>query len=90
MTSRSATLVLYRQNPADPRCGAVLTANLQTDKVAKQQYLTLSEEHALSDYVLRTSKRVYPLLIEFSRSLALVIARQRSSALPILAISDDA
>jgi hypothetical protein len=50
------------------------------DKAAKQQYLTPSEENALLDYVLRMSERGYPLPVKFLRSLALVIARQRSSA----------
>ena len=58
------------------------------DKAAKQQYLTPAEEKALLDYVLRMSKRGYPLPVKFLRSLALVIARQRSSAFQIPADDD--
>jgi Tc5 transposase DNA-binding domain len=60
----------------------------QKDKAAKQQYLTPYEEHALVDYVLRMSEHGYPLPVKFLRSLALVIARQRSSAFQIPAIND--
>jgi hypothetical protein len=52
----------------------------QRDKAAKQQFLTPHEENALVDYLLRMSERGYPLPVKFLRSLALVIARQRSSA----------
>jgi hypothetical protein len=43
----------------------------QTDKAAKQQYLTSIEEKALLDYVLRTSERGYPLPVKLLRSLSL-------------------
>jgi hypothetical protein len=58
------------------------------DKAAKQQYLTPCEEKALLEYVLRMSERGYPLLIKFLCSLALVIARQRSSAFQIPSADD--
>ena len=58
------------------------------DKAAKQQYLTPSEEKAPVDYVLRTSERGYPLPVKFLRFLALVIARQRSSAFQTPAIDN--
>jgi hypothetical protein len=60
----------------------------RTDKAAKQQYLTPVEEKALLDYVLRTSERGYPLPVKFLHSLALVIARQRSSAFQTPAVDD--
>jgi hypothetical protein len=60
----------------------------QRDKTAKQQYLSPCEENALLDYVLRMPERGYPLPVKFLRSLALVIARQRSSAFQIPAIND--
>jgi DDE superfamily endonuclease/Tc5 transposase DNA-binding domain len=53
------------------------------DKAAKQQYLTPQEEKALLDYVLRMSERGYPLPVRALRSLAQVIARQRSSTFQI-------
>ncbi len=53
------------------------------DKAASQQYLNPREEEALVDYVLRMAERGYPLPVKFLRSLALVIARQRSSAFQI-------
>jgi hypothetical protein len=59
------------------------------DKAAKQQYLTPAEENALLDYVLRMSERGYPLPVIFLRSLALVIARQRSSAFQTPADDDN-
>jgi hypothetical protein len=58
------------------------------DKAAKQQYLTPSEENALLEYVLRTSERRYPLPVKFLRFLALLIARQRSSAFQTPAVDD--
>ena len=58
------------------------------DKAAKQRYLTPSEEKALTDYALRTSERGYPLPVKFLRFLALVIARQRSSAFQTPAVND--
>jgi hypothetical protein len=78
---RSVRLLLCYQSPANLRCGAAHTGKpSRTDKAAKQQYLTPVEEEALLDYVLRTSECGYPLPVKFLRSLALVIARQRSSA----------
>ncbi|OGE47263.1 hypothetical protein PENARI_c052G08478 [Penicillium arizonense] len=53
------------------------------DKAAKQQYLTAQEEQALVEYVLRLADNGYPLPVRFLRSLALVIARQRSSTFQI-------
>lgn len=58
------------------------------DKAAKQQYLTLQEESALVEYVLRMSDNGYPLPVKFLRSLALTIARQRSSTFQIPSITD--
>jgi hypothetical protein len=58
------------------------------DKAAKQQYLTPYEEKALLEYILRISERGYPLSVKFLRSLALVIARQRSSAFQIPTAAD--
>jgi hypothetical protein len=57
-------------------------------KAASQQYLSPREENALVDYFLRMSERDYPLPVKFLRSLALVIARQRSSAFQIPAAGD--
>jgi hypothetical protein len=54
----------------------------QRDKAAEQQYLTPYEESALLDYVLHMSERGY------MRSLALMIAHQRSFAFQISAIDD--
>jgi hypothetical protein len=58
------------------------------DKAAKQQYLTLQEESALVEYVLRMSDNGYPLPVKFLRSLAFTIARQRSSTFQIPSITD--
>ena len=58
------------------------------DKATKQQYLTPCEEKALLEYVLRMSERGYPLPVKFLSSLALVIARQRSSAFQIPTADD--
>jgi hypothetical protein len=54
------------------------------DKAANQQYLAPQEEQALVEYVLRLAKNGYPLPVKFLRSLALVIARQRSSTFQII------
>ncbi|KAJ5904761.1 uncharacterized protein N7473_001677 [Penicillium subrubescens] len=54
------------------------------DKAANQQYLTPQEEQALVEYVLRLANNGYPLPVKFLRSLALVIARQRSSTFQII------
>ena len=59
------------------------------DKAAKQQYLTPCEEKALVEYVLRLSARGHPLPVKYLRSLALVIARRRSSTFQIPTIHDD-
>jgi hypothetical protein len=48
-------------------------------KGAKQQYLTIQEEKALVNYLLRISKNGYPLPVKFVRTLALVIVRQCTS-----------
>jgi hypothetical protein len=61
------------------------------DKAANQQYLTPCEENVLLEYVLRMSECGYPLPVKFLRSLALVIARQRSplsKSLPPPMVSD--
>ncbi|KAF2174363.1 hypothetical protein K469DRAFT_487400, partial [Zopfia rhizophila CBS 207.26] len=49
------------------------------EKAKRQQYLTPSEENALVEYLLRMSNNGFPIPINFLRSLALIIARQRSS-----------
>jgi hypothetical protein len=54
------------------------------DKAANQQYLTPQEEQALVEYVLRLANNGYPLPVKFLRSLALVIAQQRSSTFQII------
>jgi hypothetical protein len=59
------------------------------DKAAKQQYLTPQEEKALMEYVPPMSENGYPLPVKFLRSLALTIARQRSSAFQIPSVGDD-
>jgi hypothetical protein len=51
----------------------------QRDKAANQQYLTPQEERALVNHVLRMAENGYPLPVSFLRSLAVIIARQRSS-----------
>jgi hypothetical protein len=51
--------------------------------------ISLYEEKALVDYVLRIAERGYPLPVKFLRSLAVVIARHRSSAFQIPATDDD-
>jgi hypothetical protein len=48
------------------------------EKATGQQYLTPSEEKALVNYVLRMSDYGYPVPVKYLRSLAFVIARQRS------------
>jgi hypothetical protein len=55
----------------------------RADKAASQQYLNPCEEKALVDYILCIANRGYPLSVKFLRSLALVIARQRSSPFQI-------
>src|SRR5271167_1152821 len=42
-------------------------------KGANKQYLTIQEEKALVNYLLRMSKNGYPLPVKFVRTLALVI-----------------
>jgi hypothetical protein len=54
------------------------------DKAANQQYLTPQEEQALVEYVLRLADNGYPLPVKFLRSLARVIAQQRSSTFQII------
>lgn len=49
------------------------------DKASHQQYLSVSEEKALLEYVLRMADRGYPLPVKFLRTLAVVIARRRIS-----------
>lgn len=61
----------------------------RADKAASQQYLSSQEEKALVDYVLRMADRGYPLLVKFLRSLALVIAHQRSSPSQIPVVESD-
>lgn len=50
------------------------------EKAAGQQYLSPQEEKALVAYALRMSRNGFPIPVKFLRSLAYVIARQRSSA----------
>jgi hypothetical protein len=58
-------------------------------KGAKQQYLTIQEEKALVNYVLRMSRNGYPLPVKFVRTLALVIVRQRVSIFQTPTTEDD-
>ena len=51
------------------------------EKAEGQQYLTPSEEKALASYLLRMSNNGFPIPVKFLRSLALIIACQRSSSL---------
>jgi len=53
------------------------------EKAEGQQYLTPSEEKALVHYLLRISNNGFPIPVKFLRSLALIIARQRSSAFQV-------
>ena len=48
------------------------------EKAKRQQHLNPSEEKALVKYLLRMSNNGYPIPIEYLRSLAVVIAHQRS------------
>jgi hypothetical protein len=48
-----------------------------------QQYLSLQEEKALVNYLLRMSQNVYPLPVKFARNLAHVIKLQRFSIFQI-------
>ncbi|KAF2186407.1 hypothetical protein K469DRAFT_573585, partial [Zopfia rhizophila CBS 207.26] len=48
------------------------------DKAKGQQYPTPSEEKALVEYLLQMSTNGFPVLVKYLRSLALIIARQRS------------
>lgn len=49
------------------------------EKARDQQYLTPSEEEALVKYLLRMSRNGFPIPVKYLRSLAFVIACQRSS-----------
>ncbi|KAF1940397.1 hypothetical protein EJ02DRAFT_350073, partial [Clathrospora elynae] len=49
------------------------------DKAKSQQYLTPSEEEALVNYLLRMANNGFPIPIIYTRSLAAVIACQRTS-----------
>ena len=49
------------------------------DKAKNQQYLTPSEEEALVKYLVRMANNGFPIPIKYLRSLAFVIACQRSS-----------
>jgi Tc5 transposase DNA-binding domain len=51
---------------------------LKEEKAKRQQYLNPSEEKALVKYLLRMSNNGYPIPVKYLRSLAFVIARQRS------------
>lgn len=58
------------------------------EKAKRQQYLTPSEEKALVDYLLRMSNNGFPIPIKYLRSLAFIIARQRSSVFQALATDE--
>ena len=78
--------------PSEP-CRSTLWRRTQCkpsrkNKAAKQQDLSPCEKNALVDYVLRTSERGYPLPVKFLRFVALVIARQRSSAFRTPSVDD--
>src|SRR6266480_2553311 len=49
------------------------------EKANRQQYLTPSAEKALVKYLLRMSDNGYPIAVKYLRSLAFIIARQRST-----------
>jgi len=49
------------------------------EKAKRQQYLTPFEEKALVKYLLRMSDNGYPVAVKYLRSLAFIIARQRST-----------
>jgi hypothetical protein len=49
------------------------------DKAKSQQYLTESGEHALVEYALRMANNGFPVPVKYLRSLAHVIACQRTS-----------
>lgn len=59
------------------------------DKASRQQYLTPREEKALLEYVLRMADRGYPLPVKFLRTLAFVIARQRTSTSAVTAAQSE-
>lgn len=59
------------------------------DKAASQQYLSPCEEQALLEYVLRMADRGYPLAVKFLRTLAFIIARQRTSVFPVASGESD-
>lgn len=58
------------------------------DKAKGQQYLTESEEDALVDYALRMANNGFPIPVKFLRSLAHVIACQRSSVFQAVAADE--
>src|SRR5271154_88387 len=58
------------------------------EKDKRQQYLTPSEEKALVKHLLRRSDHGYPVPVKYLRSLALIIARQRSSSFQDLATDE--
>ncbi|KAF2177634.1 hypothetical protein K469DRAFT_602423 [Zopfia rhizophila CBS 207.26] len=49
------------------------------EKAESQQYLTPTEEKALARYLIQMSDIGYPVLMKCIRSLAFIIARQRSA-----------
>src|SRR4051794_26740187 len=74
--------LVARSNHRMPFCPSRLRARgkpSRKEKAANQQYLTPPEEQALIEYVLRMANNGYPLPVKFLRSLAWIIARQRSS-----------
>lgn len=54
---QSVRLLLCSQNPADPRCGAALTAILYKETRRLNNSTSLLARNALLDYALRTTER---------------------------------
>jgi len=58
-------------------------------KAASQQYLTPQEEKALVDYLLRMSRKGYPLPVNLARNLAHIILLQRASIFKVHPVERD-
>ncbi len=58
-------------------------------KAASQQYLTPQEEKALVDYLLRMSRKGYPLPVKLARNLAHIILLQRASIFKVHPVERD-
>lgn len=60
----------------------------RSDKAARQQYLTPSEEKAVVEYAIRMFERGFPIPVKFLGTVAHIIKRQRSSAFQTLTADD--